>query len=282
MEPVTIAIICAAAFGVAVALAVFIRHLLLSRDKRLNDMAQHNAIEQEAMKLEDLRSQMMNSNRFDYHQKLLNDNKAAIQLLDEKIEAFFKEKTVLVNRYAKATVEGASAIIDGEYSAQNKEACDKLRENIDEQIKLYDEKLELLQQQRSSLWNEHANLQNLLINEETERNKHLDRVYKHHSGTLEKVYLRHMENSEKINEQAVDSSNKSFEMLVMGPIQFLKQFFGLSTGISTEQMQKEIDLITKVADLEIQINGIAEIKEEKELRDKTPKSRDQRPSELTL
>jgi len=48
MEPVTIALICSAAFGAVVALSVFIRQLILSRDKNLNDKAQRRALTQEA------------------------------------------------------------------------------------------------------------------------------------------------------------------------------------------------------------------------------------------
>lgn len=40
MEPITIAIICATVFGVVSGLAAFIRQLILSRDKKLNDKAQ--------------------------------------------------------------------------------------------------------------------------------------------------------------------------------------------------------------------------------------------------
>ncbi|CZR30312.1 Uncharacterised protein [Legionella pneumophila] len=65
MEPVTIALICAASFGAVVALSAFIRQLLLSRDKNLNDEAQRKAINQEAGELEKMREQMQSNKRFD-------------------------------------------------------------------------------------------------------------------------------------------------------------------------------------------------------------------------
>ena len=48
MEPVTIAIIGAVVFGVVVAVSAFVRQLILSRDKNLNDKAQNKALELEA------------------------------------------------------------------------------------------------------------------------------------------------------------------------------------------------------------------------------------------
>ena len=71
MEPVIIAVICAAVFGVATVLSAFIRHLLLSRDKRLNDQAQHQALEKESIELEKIRRQMATHKRYDSHYQVL-------------------------------------------------------------------------------------------------------------------------------------------------------------------------------------------------------------------
>ena len=84
MEPVTIALICSAAFGVVVALSVFIRQLILSRDKNLNDKAQRRALTQEANELEKMREQMQSNKRFDSHYRVLGSNKDAIVYLDNK------------------------------------------------------------------------------------------------------------------------------------------------------------------------------------------------------
>ena len=288
MEPVAIALICAAAFGVAVAIAVFVRHLLLSRDKRLNDLAQHNAIEQEANELEKLRTEMSNNKRFDAHYQVLGDNKDAIHYLDQKIEEIFKKKYELIHRYAEMALNESSAIIGGEQSAERKAICDRLKEEIDKEINFYDNEINQLQKRRASLWDAQTDLQEYLIDHETTRNNNLDEIYKHHTGLLEKVYLRHIENSETITGQTIDSSNESFKMIIMGPMQFLMQYFGLSTGISPEQAIVESRARTQVARFEDEINRAGDAEENypkaasKNKARKSSPGRDQESSELTL
>lgn len=113
MEPVTIALICAASFGAVVALSAFIRQLLLSRDKNLNDEAQRKAINQEAGELEKMREQMQSNKRFDSHYKVLGANKDAIIYLDNKIEDILRKKAHLVERYAQVSLKESGAIVEG-------------------------------------------------------------------------------------------------------------------------------------------------------------------------
>lgn len=113
MEPVTIALICAASFGAVVALSAFIRQLLLSRDKNLNDEAQRKAINQEAGELEKMREQMQSNKRFDSHYKVLGANKDAIIYLDNKIEDVLRKKAQLVDRYAQVSLKESGAIVEG-------------------------------------------------------------------------------------------------------------------------------------------------------------------------
>ena len=78
MDPISIALICAASFGAVVTLAAFIRMMILSRDRALNDEAQRTALTQEAGELERMREQMQSNKRFDSHYKVLGANKDAI------------------------------------------------------------------------------------------------------------------------------------------------------------------------------------------------------------
>lgn len=262
MEPVTIAIICAAAFGVVAVLSAFIRHLLLSRDKNLNDQAQHRALTQEANELEKLRKQMASTKRFDSHYQVLGANKDAIQYLDQKIEEILKKKSDLIERYAQMTIKQSSAIIDGEPSLERKALCDRLKLEIDSELKFYDAELEQWQSRRASLWDTHADLQEYLLSQESKRNKHLDSIYDRHSVLLEKIYLRHNENSEAMAKQSIDAGTKTFKMMIMAPILFLMQFFSLSTGINLDQAKNENKVRDEVEQVEKEING-----EEKEIED---------------
>ena len=83
MEPLTMAIIATATFGAVTALTVFVRQLLLSRDKSLNDKAHRRVLSQETRELEKIRSEMASSKRFDSHYQVLGANKDATQYLDQ-------------------------------------------------------------------------------------------------------------------------------------------------------------------------------------------------------
>lgn len=254
MEPVTIAIICAAAFGVVTILSAFIRQLLLSRDKHLNDQAQERALARETKELEKLRKQMASSKRFDSHYQVLGTNKDAIQYLDQKVEEILKKKAELIGRYAQVTLKESSAIIEGEGSPERKNLCDRLKAEIDSELTFYDSELELLQKRRASLWDSHTELQLYLVEQEKMRNNHLDAIYERHSALLAKIYIRHNENSEAVAKKSIDASTQTFKMMIMAPIQFLMQFFSPSKAIFFDQISKEIEERNEVSRAEDEIN----------------------------
>ena len=163
MDPVSIALICAASFGVVVTLAAFIRMMMLSRDKHLNDAAQRKALTQEAGELEKMRKQMQSNKRFDSHYKVLGANKDAIAYLDAKIEEILLKKSKLIERYAQVSLKESGAIVGGKLSPVRKKACDRLKLEIDGEIKFYDSELKLLQQRRKSLWDTHTDLQRIPV-----------------------------------------------------------------------------------------------------------------------
>lgn len=254
METIIIALICAASFGAVVALSVFIRHLLLSRDKTLNDEAQRKALAQEAGELEKMREQMQSNKRFDSHYKVLGANKDAIAYLDSKIEDILHKKAQLVERYAQMSLNESGAIVNGQITSERKMNCDRLRCEIDDEIKFYNSELEHLQQRRKSLWDTHTDLQEYLVGQEQSRNAHLDDIFKQHSSLLEKVYIRHTDNAEHFAKQTVDAGTSTFKMFIMAPIQFLMQYFSISSGIAINQAALEKASRDEVDKTEDEIN----------------------------
>ncbi|PWY57429.1 hypothetical protein DGG96_01555 [Legionella qingyii] len=255
MEPVSIALICAAVLGTVVVLAAFIRQILLSRDKQLNDTAQSRALSQEVKELEKMRTQMQSEKRFDSHYQVLGTNKDAIRYIDTKIEEILSKKKELVERYAKAIIKESGSIVCGEISSERKTACDRLREEIDREIAFYDTELKQLQERRGTLWDAHTDFQKFLLNQEKARNDSLDNVYKQHSALLEKVYLRHIDNTETIAVKTMEASSMTFKDMLMIPIQFLMQYFGVSPGISLIQTRVEHVARTEVDKIQQEINN---------------------------
>lgn len=286
MEPVTIALICAASFGAVVALSAFIRQLLLSRDKRLNDEAQRRALAQETDELKKMREQMESNKRFDSHYKVLGANKDAIAYIDTKIEDILHKKTALVDRYAQISIKESGAIVRGEVSAERKAACDRLKKEIDQEIKFYDKELEHFQQRRTSLWDTHTDLQEYLLEQEKARNASLDTIYQKHSGLLEKVYIRHIDASEQIAKKTIDAGTSSFKQMVTAPLQFLLQYFNISTGIGLDQSKMESDARGDVEKAEDDINDIpkrdGDTKSDDEVDSKSDKSDDESDKDIHL
>ena len=283
MEPVSIALICAAVLGTVVVLAAFIRQILLSRDKQLNDTAQNRALSLEVKELEKMRTQMQSEKRFDSHYQVLGTNKDAIRYIDTKIEEILSKKTELVERYAKAIIKESGCIVSGEISSERKIACDRLREEIDREIAFYDTELKQLQERRGLLWDAHTDFQKFLLNQEKVRNDSLDNVYKQHSALLEKVYLRHIDNTEIIAVKSIEASSTTFKDMLMIPIQFLMQYFGVSPGISLIQTRVEHVARVEVDKMQHEINNPpAKQQENQVLKDAKPhqnKRHDSLPNE---
>lgn len=254
MDPLTIALICAAALGATIAFSAFIRQIMISRDKNLNDEAQRRALAQEAGELERMREQMQSNKRFDTHYKVLGTNKDAIVYLDTKIEDILSKKAKLVERYSQVALKESGAIIDGEFSEERKEACDRLKQEIDDEIKFYDNELEHLQERRGALWDTHSELQEYLVGQEKSRNESLDFIYKRHSGILEKVYIRHTEDSEHVARDSIQAGTSAFKMILLAPVQLLLQYFSLSTNVSTDRAILEQTFRDEVSNIENFVN----------------------------
>ncbi|OGV40039.1 MAG: hypothetical protein A3F46_10285 [Legionellales bacterium RIFCSPHIGHO2_12_FULL_42_9] len=240
MEPTTMALVCVSVFGVIGILAAFIRQLLLSREKRLNDAALQRALQQETHELENIRQEMLSYKRYDTHYQVLGVNKESIEHIDQQIEKILQKKTEIIHRYAEAALRESSAIVAGELGADRKLICDKLKEEIDNELKVYDNELDHLQKRRASLWDTHKELLHDIDAEEKSRNEHLDALYDHHSSLLEKVFLRHTENSEVVATKAIEASTSTFRSALMAPIYFLMSLFKISTNIDPEQAKEEL------------------------------------------
>lgn len=254
MEPVSIAIICVAAFGVVAALTAFIRQLLLSRDKNLNDLAQQRALTQEAEELEKMRVQMGSAKRFDSHYQVLGANKDAIQYLDQKIDDLLRKKSELIQRYGQVTMKESSAIVAGSQLPERKVICDRLKDEVENELATYDKEIEKLQARRAALWESHKELQDYLLAQEKSRNESLDSLYQQHSTMLEKIYLRHNENSEAIAKQSIEASTTTFKALFSAPLEFFMAIFKISRDIAPDTPKKEILKRREVMLAELDIN----------------------------
>jgi DNA-binding transcriptional MerR regulator len=254
MEPVTVAVICATVFGGVVALSAFIRQLLLSRNQSVNEKSQRRALDQESFKLKNLRKELESQQRFKSHYDMLGNNGDAIQYLDDKIEEIIKEKMKLIDRFSELSIKHSHAIIEGKSTPDKKLSCDKLKEEIDKQIKVYDEQLKTLQERRAKLWDKNDELQNYLLAQEAKRNEKLDYLYQRHSEILEKVFVGHNDNRTKIAQQTLTEGTTTFKEMILAPIRFLMSVFSKSAGIDLEQPQIESDNRDDVSNAEDDIN----------------------------
>lgn len=255
MEVMAIGLICAAVFGGVVALSAFIRHLLLSRDKQLNDDAQQRALTQEAEELKNLRQEMQNRKRMTAHYQLLTENKHAIQHLDDKIEELTQKKAELIARWADITIEASRKMITHGSNIEQKHKCDEVKQGIDNTLKNYDQEISQLQNRREALLNTHKEIGMYLLEQEKMANENLDSLYEKHSLMLEKMFIRHNENSEHVATKSIDADTNTFAMIIKAPIQFLLTYFKLGKGFSLEKLKEELKSREEVADAEDEING---------------------------
>lgn len=251
MEPFAIAIIGAVVFGVVVTLAVFIRHLILSRDKSLNDKAHMRALREEHVALEQMRAEF-SAKRFDAHYEVLGKNRDAIEYLDNKIHEILNKKLQLIEKYSNVSLEASASILEGSLSENRKNVCDLLRHEIDAEIKMYDEEIKKLQVERAKRWDAHSDLQKSLIEEEAKRNAMLDKLYVRHTTILEELFIRHNDNIDNIAEKNIESSSKDMSFL-LAPLQFLLKLFKLqfsNPNVDTKVFTEELNSRKQVLELE--------------------------------
>src|SRR3990167_2828826 len=254
MEPTTMALVCVSVFGVVGLLAAFIRQLLLSREKRLNDAAQQRALQQETQELEKIRQEMLGNTRYNTHYQVLGVNKESIEYIDQRIEDIIKKKSDLIHRYAEMTLRESSAIVAGESGSERKDLCDKLKEEIDSELVFYASELEQLQKRRAALWDNHKDLLYFIDDQEKNRNNHLDSLYLHHSSLLEKVFVRHIEDSQAVTISTIDAGTNTFKSAFMAPIYFLINLFKMSSNIVPEQANHELENRKEILKLQLEIN----------------------------
>lgn len=253
MEPVTMAVIGTVVFGAVAALSVFVRQMILSRDKHLNDIAQRRALAIETSELNKIREEMESSRRFDSHYQVLGENKDAIHYLDEKIDEILKKKLALIERYAQLAMKESSALIEGARLEERKRVFDLLSEEIERELACYDEELLQLQTRRGSIWDAHTDLQEYLLAQEKARSEKLDALYQYHSAILEKIYHRHSEQAAALAKETLEAGTQSFNLLE-APFRILIQFFTVSTGVDPKRATDELASRRQVAELERSIN----------------------------
>lgn len=259
MNPMIIALICAAAFGTVMVISAFIRQLLLSRDKKLNDEAQKRALTQEVSELEKMRAQMQSQKRLDTYYQVLDDNKQSIKDLDKSIEDFFAKKMQLVEDYARIIEEESAMIISsGELSEERHTAIKKIKDEIDSKLSFYDRELHFLQRRRDNLYDTHNEVNHSLLAQEKLRNANMDSVYKQHTALLEKVFLRHIGDTELVAVETIRAGTISFKDMMLAPVQLLMQFFGrgLIPQISVTQTRVEHQARMQIDNLQRDINEL--------------------------
>jgi len=255
MEPVTIALICATVFGAVVAISAFVRQLLLSRDKKLNDSAQRQALQKEANHLTALRKQLESTERFDIHYRMLDRNVDAIRYIDQQIEEIIEKKLALNARYSDVVFKQSSAIIDGKFTQENHQDCRLLKLEIDKELARYDEEILTLQKRRAKLWDSHQELQQQLLDQEKQRNTKLDEIYQQHTGVLEKLALRHSQDSVSVATKTLEEGTNTFKMILLAPIKFLLAFFTKTDNIDIGTVNSEIDSREEVKNAQDEIGG---------------------------
>ncbi len=257
MEPVSIALICAASLGTVVVIIAFIRQLLISRDKKLNDQAQNRALSQEANKLQELRTQMQSGKRFEAHYMVLGANKDAILFIDKEIDSILSKKMELVDQYSKFILKESTEIISSsQILVERKEILDKLRAEMDAKMKFYDTELVQFQERRGKLWDANLDFEKHLLEVERSRNVNVDEVYKQHSAILEKVFIRHIDDMDNVTTKGIEAATMTFKEMLMVPIQFLMQFFGRGMpGISLVHTRVETKARTEVESVQQELNS---------------------------
>lgn len=254
MEVIAIGLICTAVFGAVVALAAFLRHILLSRDKQLNDKAQQRALTQEADELKNIRQEMQSRKRMTAHYQLLNENKHAIQHLDDKIDELTQKKAELITRWAEMTIEASRQMIDHGADHQQKSKYDKVKQSIDAALANYDQEISQLQKRREALLTTHQEIGMYLLEQDKKANDNLDGLYEKHSMMLEKMFIRHNENSEHVATRTIDAGTNTFALILKAPIQYLTTFFKSGTGFNLDKLKDEIKSRGDVADMEDALN----------------------------
>ena len=228
MDLMILALIGSAAFVLVILITAFIRQFMLRHDTLSNNKAQSSSLIQEVAELEKIRMQMQSNKRYEIHYQVLGANKETISKLDLRIEEILAKKGELVDHYVQVTLKESGFILqEGQASSERKADCDKFKETIGEKIAYYDNELKQMQERRATLWNTHIEYQKLLLAQEKARNASLDSLYGQHSAVLEAIYIRHIDHTVTVSVKNTEASTLSFKDLLLAPIQFLMQVFGM-------------------------------------------------------
>lgn len=239
MEPVTLVIICAVSFGGLASIVSIIHQYLLTRNQRLNQLAQERVIEQYNQSLRDIRAEMaQNSQKYIYHE-LIDDNKEAIVQIDEQIQEIMQAKLALVERYSETIGREAKKLREGDYEEERFELNAQLKENLEKALSEFDEQIVTLQGKRQQLLSDKKTLVETLISQEQKQNEALNAMYKQHGQYLDKMYLTHAENQQKLSQSFIESSKSFFKAFIRAPIDFIASFFSKGSNIDSNQAQTE-------------------------------------------
>jgi hypothetical protein len=265
MNPLIIVLICTASFGVVATIAGFVRQIILSRDKKLNDEAQTKALQQQADEFKQMREQLISNRRFPNYEKVLGANKERVLYLEQKMDDIFQKKSELLKTYNELLVSESGGVARGSIFNESNE---RIKAEIDKKIAFYDEDFKLLQQERASELKNHTTLNDYLLKNEAEVEAGMRDIWKQHASLMAKNRLRSIENTEHVAIETINAGTHSFQSMLMAPINFLIQYFSPSSGASLAQVVLENATRYKIALLqnemharEIQAGHVAEPKE---------------------
>lgn len=245
MEPTISFFICTTVLGLGTLGLIFIRNLMLSRDKKLNDKAERLSLEQETKALSKFRKEMVSNKPFTAHYLALEDNREELKQINNKIAELSNTKLDLVHRYTAMTLRGPLLLIDKDGSNQQKFEAEKI--NVNDQIQFYENELKQLQSRRATLWGERNGLVNQLLEQEKKRNNSLHEIYNTHTTLLEKLYLMHSQHSEHIATKTIEASTQALKLLLY-PLNKLLQYLKPSLfakAKNEKQKRKEVTWIEK-------------------------------------
>lgn len=222
MEIFLIGLICTAVFGVILSIAAFIRQLMLSRDKQLNDLALNKAFDLAAEKLGEMRQQRENFNTkfpLDFCVKQIED-------ISTDIKYYIAVKEALVSKFKDCNKNNNSGQLN--VNALTLSDQDAALEKVETII------LELIKSKHK--WGEaYYEMQK----EKTTNDRETNALFSQHTIILEKTISNNNENSEKITKELIDAGKESFQNYITLPFQAFINYFRLTKDSSPEQFEKE-------------------------------------------
>lgn len=244
-------------FGVVGIISTFVRQLLLSREKNLNDLAQQRALQQEFDFLATVGQELSQYKRNTVDYYALGIHKEFIQNLNQQIDVLLKNQYALIAEYTVIVKNKSFSIIQAKgVKTEDKKRYDIQKQNLDEKLHFLQTEIETLQNQRAYLLDNHKDFLQYTIAQEKSHDKKLASYYKQQMEILEKFYLRHHQNALTAAEKKTDLNTTTFKTILLAPIYFLMSAFNISTEVNPDTMEAETKARNEVYKWQLSINRV--------------------------